>query len=55
VLAFGIIENGRPCNFRQTCGLRGHLSSTKSSCNSPHKCFLPIDHTLGFLVETISW
>jgi hypothetical protein len=35
--------------------LCGHLSSTKSSYNSPHKCFLPIDHNLGFLVETITW
>jgi hypothetical protein len=35
--------------------LCGYLSSTKCSYNSPHKCFLPIDHNLGFLEETISW
>jgi hypothetical protein len=55
VLAFSIIEKGRPCHFRQTCGLCGHLSSTKGSYKLPHTCFLPIDHNLWFLVETISW
>jgi hypothetical protein len=55
MLAFGIIENGRSCYFRQKCGLCGHWSSTKGSYTSPHICFLSIDHILVFLEETISW
>jgi hypothetical protein len=31
VLSFGIIENGRSCNFRQKCLLCGHWSSTRGS------------------------
>jgi hypothetical protein len=54
VLAFGIIENGRSCYFRQKCGLCGHWSLTRGSYTSPHICFLAIDHILCFLVETIS-
>jgi hypothetical protein len=42
-------------NFYQNWGLCGHLSSTRGWYNSPHICFLAIDHILGFLVETISW
>src|SRR5688572_18954243 len=41
--------------FRLKWGLCGHLSSTRGSYTSPHICFLAIDHSLGFLVETISW
>ena len=55
VLAFGIIENGRSCYFRQKWGLCGHWSLTRGSYTSPHICFLAIDHILGFLMETISW
>jgi hypothetical protein len=55
VLAFGIIENGPSCYFRQKWELCGHWSSTRWSYTSPHICFLAIDHNLGFLVETISW
>jgi hypothetical protein len=41
--------------FWQKYGLCGHLSSIRGSYTSPHKCFLAIDHILGFLVEAISW
>src|SRR5688500_10370617 len=40
---------------RHKWSLCGHSSSTRASQNLPHKCFLAIDHILGFLVETISW
>jgi hypothetical protein len=40
--------------FRLKWGLCCHLSSTRGSYTSPHKCFLAIDHIVGFLVETIS-
>jgi hypothetical protein len=55
VLAFDIIKNGRSCYFRQNGGFCGHWSSIWCSYTSPHKCFLAIDHILGFLLETISW
>jgi hypothetical protein len=54
VLAFGIIENGHSCYFRQKWGLCGHWSLTRGSYTSPHICFLAIDFILGFLMETIS-
>jgi hypothetical protein len=54
VLTFGIIENGRSCNFRQKWGLCGYWSLARGSYTSPHICFLAIDHIIGFLVETIS-
>jgi hypothetical protein len=54
VLAFGIIENGRSCYFREKWGLWGHLSLTKGSYISHHIYFLAINKILGFLVETIS-
>jgi hypothetical protein len=48
VLAFGIIENGPSCNFRQKWELCGHWSSTKGLYTSPHVYFLAIDHILDF-------
>jgi hypothetical protein len=47
VLAFGIIENGPSCYFRQKWELCGHSSSIRGSYTSPHVCFLSIDHILG--------
>jgi hypothetical protein len=41
--------------FRQKWGLSGRSPSTRGSYSTPHKCFLAIDHILGFLVEIVSW
>jgi lipoprotein signal peptidase len=55
VLAFGTIENGRSWLFLTKMGVVWPLILARGSYTTLHKCFLAIDHILGFMVETISW
>jgi hypothetical protein len=48
VLAFGIIENGRPWLFPKKWGLCGHWSSTRGSYTSPTYISLPYIMFLDF-------